>query len=373
MFSSGIAPMEDAEDKKTRGRGRGSNFFALGLDVWAQLQTLPTANRINLILTYFVLLAGTGSDHRLTKWSAKACEEHLGLGKPRAKAAIEELIAGGLVSRTANSTRMMPQYQMPELDRDAEPIFLPVQIVTGLAQETPVLRRIRETGDLLLLILLIDLYSLIETDATHGVAINHVRQVSSNTPARKLAEAGVYAIWGLTLPQSQQAWNVPWSAKHIIPGKPKADWEPLWDRLNTLKKIGAIWWEPWLFDSEADDAEPLFPVDPGVLSSHAATDEDALLTLTAFRATYALLSERAYMMDNSAADIFVPLMVHQQQPALRGVLRLRVEADTPGRRRSYGLRRGRVEKYQSAFSQVLDDAALERFDRPLQLKSGGHS
>ena len=52
------------------------------------------------------------------------------------------------------------------------------------------------------------------------------------------------------------------------------------------------------------------------------------------------------------------------------VLRLRVEADTPGRRRSYGLRRGRVEKYQAAFEQVLDDAALERFDRPLQLKSG---
>lgn len=370
MFSSGIAPMEDAEDKKTRGRGRGSNFFALGLDVWTQLQTLPTTNRLNLILTYFVLLAGTGSDHRLTKWSAKACEEHLGLGKPRAKVAIEELIAAGLVSRTEKSTRMMPQYQLPELDRDAEPIFLPVQIVTGFAQETPVLRRIRETGDLLLLVMLIDLYSLIATDATHGVPINQIRQRHPNAPARKVAEAGVYAIWGLSLPYTEHAWQKPWSAKHIIPSEPKADWQPLWDRLETLKKIGAIWWEPWLFDSEADDAEPLFPVDPGVLSSHAATDEDALLTQTAFRAAYALLSERTYMMDNASADIFLPLLVHQQQPALRGVLRLRVEADTPGRRRSYGLRRGRVEKYQAAFEQVLDDAALERFDRPLQLKSG---
>lgn len=363
--------MEDVEEKKARGRGRGSNFFALGLDVWDKLQTLPTSNRLNLILTYLVLLAGTGSDHRLTKWSAKACEEHLGMGKPRAKTAIEELIAGGLVSRTEKSTRMMPQYQLPELDREADPIFLPVQLVIGLARETPVLRRVRETGDLQLLVMLIDLYSLIETDATHGVPISHVRQINSESSARKVAEAGVYAIWGLSLPASTQAWQQPWSDKHIIPGKPKADWKPLWERLEALKKIGAIWWEPWVFDSDADDAEPLFPVDPGAMSSYAATDADAELTLTAFRACYALLGERTYQMDSVAADIFIPLMVHQQQPALRGVLRLRVEADTPGRRRAYGKRCSAVEQYQAAFALVTSDAEADKFDRPLQLKNAG--
>lgn len=94
MLDSGTVAMDDSEaEKRVRGKGRGSNFFALGHEVKDQLWSMPTTNRLNLVIAYLVLLAGTGSDHRLTKWSAKACEEYTGLGKPRAKHAIGELVA----------------------------------------------------------------------------------------------------------------------------------------------------------------------------------------------------------------------------------------------------------------------------------------
>src|SRR3546814_19130815 len=93
------------------------------------------------------LLAGTGSDHQLTKWSAKACEQHTGMGKPRAKVAIDELIQHGFVARTERSTKLYPQYRLPPIPLDSDPIFLPVALVTGIEADAYMLRRVRETGE----------------------------------------------------------------------------------------------------------------------------------------------------------------------------------------------------------------------------------
>src|SRR3569832_805145 len=97
----------ESEAKATRGKGRGRRFFVLGRTAWTKLHEVQTANRLYLYLTFMVLLAGTGSDHRLTKWSLKACDEHFGLGKPRAKRVLDELIAGGLVERIDGVSRLM--------------------------------------------------------------------------------------------------------------------------------------------------------------------------------------------------------------------------------------------------------------------------
>ena len=158
--------MVDAETKHERGAGRGSLFFALDRALWLRLWTLETVNRLNFVIAYLVLLAGTGADHRLSKWSAKAIEVYVGIGKPRGQRAIQELVDHGLIEHTEASTRMAPQYRLPALDPDADPIFLPVQLITGLAGETPILRRIRETGDPLALRMLIDLYGEIQVDVT---------------------------------------------------------------------------------------------------------------------------------------------------------------------------------------------------------------
>ena len=84
--------LSEPADRK-RGKGRGGNFFAVDLGTWEELWALDTTNRMNLVLMYLVISAGTGSDHQLSKWSTKACERYTGLGKPRAKVAVDELVS----------------------------------------------------------------------------------------------------------------------------------------------------------------------------------------------------------------------------------------------------------------------------------------
>ncbi|MEO6218443.1 MAG: hypothetical protein ABIO86_20625 [Sphingomonas sp.] len=360
-------PLSESESARpARGKGRGSRFFALAPETWERLWTVETVNRLNLVTAFLVLLAGTGSDHRLTKWSAKACEEHAGMGKPRAKRAIEELITTGLVERTAASTPVMPQYRMPELPRDLEPIFLPVQLITGLAGETPVLRRVRETGDALALRMLIDLYALIQTDATHGVPIQNLRQSSEDDViARKVFEMGATGVWALVYGNGLNA-SGDWVRLHYVEeAAPGDQWRAFWDRVRLLRTMGALWFEPWIFDSLALDAEPLMPVDPNAILGAEASDPVARLTDQSHRAASALAGERSWLIEHHSADVLLPLALHQQSPVVRGVARLRVEADTPGRRRSYALRMQAIERYAAAYARLEADAYEGRYDRPV--------
>ncbi len=359
-------------EKRRRGGGKGSSFFAIGRDVWEALWSVPTTNRLNLILTYFTLLAGTGSDHRLTKWSASACEQYLGIGKPRAKHAIDELIGGSLIKHTENSTRLSPQYELPALPLEAEPIFLPVQALTGLKGENPIFRRVRETGDAMLLRMLVDLYGMVDTDATFGVPIASLRNGShanSEVVSRKVAQVGVHAVWALEEGTYQSAGG-DWALRHVSEGRKGGgyDWTKFWERVAQLKQIGAIYYEPWLFEGAEMDAEPLMPLDPAGLYQVSERDDGGRLTKLAYDAAYALVSEeRPYVFEKSGADYFVPLPLHHQPPALRGVARLRVEADTPGRRLAWKRRRTLVENWEKALTQLQSDAQQGLFDRPMQL------
>jgi hypothetical protein len=62
-------------------------------------------------------------------------------------------------------------------------------------------------------------------------------------------------------------------------------------------------------------------------------------------------------------------MLHHQAPAIRGVTRMRVEPDTPGRRLAYGRRMRLIEQYSAAFDQLIGDARAGRYDRPLMLQA----
>lgn len=358
--------LEGLEDEKvTRGKGRGSRFFVLGRPVWEALHAIPTANRLYLYLTFLVLLAGTGSDHRLTKWSLKACDEHLGLGKPRARRALDELIAGGLVERVEGISRLTPQYRLPDVAAEEDPIFLPVQLVTGFKGEASVLRRVRETGDAQVLRMLIDLYGLVQLDATYAVPIENLRQgLDDDAGARKLTEAGVHALWALDLDRNARA-KGNWCSVHYEKARSGHEWTAFFERLATLQKIGALWFEPWLFESAALDAEPMFPLDFGVAYNGGDGDETSDLSLLLMQIAAAMTIEREYLLEHRGGDIAVPLPLHHQTPALRGVAKLRIEPDTPGCRLAYAKRMALLADRKAAYERLLDDVTGGRFDRPL--------
>ncbi len=354
--------------KKRRGEGKGGGFFLVDRGHWEKLWQISTANRLNLITAFLVLSAGTGADHRLTKWSAKACEERAGMGKPRAKIAIDELIAGGLAERTETATVTFPQYRLAQQSGAEEPIFLPVALVTGLSAETPILRRVREIGDPFVLRMLVDLYGLVQIDRTHGIAPANLTQFDNEPGStRKIAERGANAVWALHLGRYQTA-KGNWTSTHWAKGAENAGWAPFWDRLAKLKSIGALLTETWVFNGEATDAEPLFPVASREDDRSAEFDSDVrVLTEVATDAAEGLIGERSYLIEQNSDRDLVVLPTHHQAPFIRGVFKLRVEADTPGRRLAYARRKQAIEQYTNSCVAVAVEAKQGTFTRPIQL------
>src|SRR3546814_10063297 len=63
--------------------------------------------------------------------------------------------------------------------------------------------------------------------------------------------------------------------------------------------------------------------------------------------------------------MLVTLAQHRRAPGIRGVARMRIEADTPGRRLSYFKRRTQIEIYEEGFAQIARDALRGEYHRPM--------
>lgn len=348
-------------------KDRGGRFFALHRDVWDRLWKIGTQNRMNLVTAYLVLLAGTGRDHRTTKWSARACEQHTGMGKPRAKIAIQELINAGLLERTEKSTQLYPEYKLPETPRDVDPIFLPVAFVQALAKEASMLRRVRETGDDVLLRLLIDLYGQTQLDATYGAPISILCKMAANKyPARNVFQRGVHTIWAVPNADVSTV-ACEFMDRYRAPGlSDERASAAFWKRIELLEKIGALVFECWAYDSACDDAEPLFPL-PKEHSGRGESDDDVHdLHMAIQLAVGSLTNQSESFLKRQGVDVLLPLTGHRSPPSIRGVLRMRIEADTPGRRLSYHLRKSQIEGYTQSYTQLHNDAKSDNCFRPMR-------
>jgi hypothetical protein len=176
-------------------------------------------------------------------------------------------------------------------------------------------------------------------------------------------EMGANAVWAVALGGTMAA-SGDWCAVHREKIK-NEEWSKFWERVATLQKIGALWFEPWLFDGTTLDAEPLFPVD--TLDGRSHSEDATGLTLLARRVVEALAGARHYLLEQSAGRTVVVLPAHHRPPSIRGVAKLRVEPDTPGRRLSFAKRRELLERHETAYLQLLSDIDEGRYNRPIRL------
>lgn len=350
----------DKPEKRKRGEGTGGRFFVLDRGQWDQVWKVPTANRMNLALAYLVLLAGTGADHRLTKWSTTAIYEHTGMRKDAGRTAIGELLAAKLIERAPTWTPAKPHHHVTagkaKADTEAEVIFLPVGLVTGLAgSDTSMLCRMRETGDPLLLRLLIDLYGEVTTDAPYAVALPKLRTYhDKEAAAEKALEMGAHAIWELAETNMMQA--------HLDMNRYQAKGEKrgFWNRIELLEKMGATYREPWVCSNATADADPIFPF---------INERPAVVRAWAQHAAEKLLEgqdgERQWLLDQNRGRLVV-LPVHHQSPALQHLTRMRIEADTPGRRGAYGERQRIIAHWIEQYERLRKEAERGVYSNPLR-------
>ena len=190
-----------------------SGFFAVDHRTWARICGLG----LNAAVAYLVLARGTGKTNRETAWSVQAIEKHTGIARSRAHAAISNLLDDRVVRQLRGGTRpkyvLLPWHLLRGNDR-REPlttaeqkifdrvaqgdnivsqqdqkiggravakgwlidhgdgrytiapdpagcpdwIWLPNELVTGAAGETPPIELVRQVQDVMTLRLLVDFY-----------------------------------------------------------------------------------------------------------------------------------------------------------------------------------------------------------------------
>jgi hypothetical protein len=147
----------------------------------------------------------------------------------------------------------------------------------------------------------------------------------------------------------------------------KGDERTFFTRLDALMKIGAIFREPWLCSSGGADADPIHPLLPD--SDLATWADDA-----ARRLLVGLNDERSWKSEEHPGTLVV-LPVHHQMPAIQEVTRMRVEADTPGRRGAYGERSRIIAHWTGEYGRLEEEAGRGQFSNPVrtQVAEGEHN
>jgi hypothetical protein len=188
-------------------------------------------------------------------------------------------------------------------------IWLPNALVTGAAKEVPPLQRLRQAGESDTLQLLIELYGEQELLGDGGIPRNLVRQKYER---HRICGWGPFEVFGFKAEQSYANGNGPLARYWAM--KPN----PVWDRFNSLTRMGLIEIVPYLVENETPEAELIHALGGDEYGSAAA------------EAGRDLGSELPGAFNYEAAEheYIAPIPKHMQNATVTGIYRLRYRPKT---------------------------------------------
>ena len=406
--------MDDEKNAKGKGKGSVGEFFAVEYDAWPSVCGLGP----NAAVAYVVLARFTGRDNTHTAASVQAIEKYTGMARGRAQESIDQLIRARLVERVPESPRTRPRYVMrswrdahadivtahlPAVEavrrgevhgkrapskeelaatRDAglilpsgngswkanDPsternlVWMPNAFVTGTsAGEVPPLRRLRETGTVDALRLVVDLYAAHHLADDGGVS---PRVVSQPWERHVITTTDHYGVLGFT------------RSKGMFNGKPgpisgsfnnqSRAWNGFnasgdaWKTMDTVQRLGLVEVVTTLF--EGPEGEPMFSIKHEPLAD--APDANAIRAC----GTHALFAAEAWggntfaqWRDNHPEEqhaLMVPR--HVENATLRGIYRLRYRPRTNATARWWGRLMNTTEAWTAKFRELSEHQQVDR-------------
>jgi hypothetical protein len=347
-------------------------FFMVDRRVWIK----ACERGLNQAVAYLVLARGTARDNCTTSWSIDAIERYTGISRRRAKEAVSDLKAAGLIDQLEAGTR--PRYRLrkaealgaslsdaeraaiqkpattrkrlssdelhlahkvhmkglaileggryrlkPQAVAEPEWIWLPNQIVTGAAKEVPPLELIRQTRDALLLRLFVELYSVQDLVSDGGIPRSFMYRKYTR---EKAGQQGECTVWAFAL-DNEHVWETDLSRCHYQNNLPQGQRAKCWfDRTGTLDRLGLLEWVPHLYEGDDKTAELIHPC-----GMSGTTSLDDRLGRAAYRAGTAMITEgQLERITNSfpGEPWFVPVRHHINQVQMIGIARLRYRPRT---------------------------------------------
>lgn len=217
------------------------NFFAVSKDRFLEACDIGMGPAV----TYLVIACGTGRGQSRSKWSAKAIGKYAGINFARSIRFIGELEKSGLLANIG--TRQKPIYELTAGD---DFIWLPNTIVTGAAGETPAVWRLRQSRNIDLLELFVQLYENQNLGHHGGI---HPETLSGGYECRRLGSYGAVTVWSAeSLDQMRTTLDNPLANGNL---------KYWWELITTLIGMGLLSRSTCVFDGpatarDADDLEP---------------------------------------------------------------------------------------------------------------------
>jgi hypothetical protein len=320
-----MALPDSTEPEKPKEKS-GAGFFSVDRRMWARVCQLG----INEAVSYLVLAQGTGKDNKVTSWSTKAIREYGGMGWPRAKDAITNLLQGKIISHAKGHTQQLPRYELltlpakkatsnSEFSPESDLVWLPSTLVTGTAngEDSPV-KRLRMIGDVSAMRLLVELYHTQSLRDDGGISPWVMHKKYKKVSA---LEYGPWAIWAFSKIGSTiypSAWPFPTYANGWVSGHGE---HPVFKSISILTSEGLLGFVPHLWDNETEQAEIIHP--------YGANGEGEALEIAigdaAHQAASAMLGDRC---DEYIGDHLAPVKRSIKNVCMIGVARLRYRPQT---------------------------------------------
>lgn len=289
-------------------------FFAVGEDSFHDACALG----MYPALAFLVMARGSGADNVTTKWSSKAIQARLKIGRDNANGAIDALEDADLAEQTGDNPRR-PTYR---LDKEGDLIWLPNALVDGVVGAEHPFVRIRQHGDVMTLRLLIDLYGAQNLQDNGGIDPKVLRRSYSR---KQLGQYAQYVVWGFDESGGSVNWIGPAKPHYRAPERltqaerdaganPALDFFSRLAWLMTFKLVEVV---PMLFD--APEGEPVHPI----FSESSIEAEAELARACTDAARRALPDGRLEIMDHrDAPDIMALAPAHIVNLSMKGIYRL---------------------------------------------------
>jgi predicted DNA-binding transcriptional regulator AlpA len=362
--------LKDREEKTAVNEAEGG-FFAIDRRCWAQACSLG----LNPAVAYLIQARGTQRDNTTTSWSNTAIRRHAGIRYRSAAEALAMLLQDGLARQTKGGTR--PQYELvpwsehpcfdsrPPLEswdkrliesglndidrsdrtrarrlvqdgwlreinpfkfvRAADPdptpdlIWLPNTIIDGVGNEAPPVMRLRQTQDVMLLRLFIDLYGAQHLADDGGIRPDVLWQKYER---HKVGESGPFTVWGF----KSAGWHAN-GCDIVSPHYTKSSekpWSEFWARNTKLVQLGLLVFVPHLRESDEASAENIHPYG----QRGDKTNIEDRLGAGAHLAGQALLTDGQSEWATRNALWLAPVPHHMDKVAMVGIARLQYRPKT---------------------------------------------
>ncbi len=239
--------MEDSTQK--RSVPPSERFFAIGREEFHRVCELG----MNAACLYLVQACGTGRDNIKTNWSKNALSTYTSISRSRATAALDELLKSKPQLLRQTKKGKHPWFEIIRSD-DSELVWLPVSFIVGAADETPPLELIRQTGDVMILLLAIDIYAETNIADEGGLPrTSYYREFKKTV----IASNGEFEIYGYSGEQTNTCYpHHPVVKPHYNTRKDSCD--DFFSRVRTLMSLGLFYFVPTVFESW--EGAPLFPL-----------------------------------------------------------------------------------------------------------------